>query len=141
MKSIKITISLLAVFACIESYSQSASDYEALSDFLPAEKLNHLQSASDARYAHFAYINRHGYYLSQTDGLKDSSEWGNVFEVGKIYENAPDITLDMIQNQTLNMLAYKFKTHADKYSYYLIGNSNTLLVIKPTNFTLAELGQ
>lgn len=134
MKSLKSTLFAFAIIASGALYSQSAEDYAALAEFLPADKLTFLQSSQGDNYAKMAYFNRHGYYLGETGG-KDFSMYPQVSEITAIDGDQPPITLALISNGQLNLAAYNFKPKRDKYIYYQIGKSDKVLVIPPTDLT------
>ncbi len=137
MKSLKSALFAFAIIVSGALYSQSAEDYAALTEFLPAEKLSSLQSDQGDGYANMAYLNRHGYYLGETEG-KDFSMYPLVASIPGLYSDQPLITLDMISNGQLNLAAYDFKLKRDKYMYYRIGESDKVLVILPTNLTFEQ---
>ena len=80
MKSIKLTTAALALFSLVSSVNaQTAEDYAAVAEFLPAEKLVSIQE-NGAKYAEYAYLNRHGYYLSDF-GEKDISIYPDLSQI------------------------------------------------------------
>ncbi len=125
---------MIASFCIIglASAAQSDSDYAALAEFLPAQNLLELESSNPLRYQRLAYMNRHAYYISQV-GDKTSQDFNDVFEIEKNYENLPDISLELIETQELNLLGYNFTYSPERYSYYRIDDSGTVLVILPLN--------
>lgn len=137
MKSIKLTASLLALLAFGSVHAQTAEDYAAVSEFLPAEKLSSIQE-NEAKYNEYVYLNRHGYYLSDF-GEKDISIYPDLSQIDAFYPNLPEITSEMVGNKTLNLMGYNFPIKRDEYLYYRIDGSNKLLAIPPKNLSLKNL--
>ncbi|MCA1761870.1 MAG: hypothetical protein LC664_02540 [Flavobacteriales bacterium] len=138
MKPIKSVYTALAAFVLsLGAVAQSAEDYSALSEFIPQEKLSALESNSPLEYNQLAYLNRNGYHLSEV-GDKTVETEGSAMEVQKLYADLPDITASMVENQELNLMGYNFKISPDKYTYYSLGNSNSVLVIPPSNLSLEK---
>lgn len=140
MKSITTVCLAIALVGSISAFGQSAQDYAALEEFLPAEKITQLQDAGEDRYAEFAFLNRHGYHLSPT-GSKDITQYPDVSELSPRYGEQPPVTIAMVSSGQLNLMAYNFELHRDKYSYYRIPGSSKLLVIPPTELTIERQNQ
>lgn len=136
MKSIKIFAVLLALIAYGSAQSQSADDFSAVAEFLSPEKLASIQE-NETGYAEFAYLNRHGYHASSF-GSKDVSSFPEISEVSALYPNVPPITLTLIENGNLDLMAYNFQIKRDFYVYYRIPGSDKVLVIPPTDLTLRK---
>ena len=134
MKSLKSALFAFAIIVSGTVYSQSAQDYAALAEFLPAEKLSSLQE-SDASYAKIAILNRHAYYLGDP-GPKDVSMFSNVSEIAPLYPNMPTITTDLIESRHLNLIGYNFKLKQNEYLYFRIANSDKILVILPIDLCI-----
>ena len=138
MKSIKLTTAALALFSLVSSVNaQTAEDYAAVAEFLPAEKLVSIQE-NGAKYAEYAYLNRHGYYLSDF-GEKDISIYPDLSQITSLYPSLPTINQEMVENNTLNLMGYNFPIKQNEYLYYRIDSSNKLLVILPQSLSLKNL--
>ncbi|NEN22869.1 hypothetical protein G3O08_05080 [Cryomorpha ignava] len=137
MKSIKLTIVLLALLSFESGHAQTAEDYAAVSEFLPAEELSSAQE-NQARFAQFAYLNRHGYYLGNTGG-KDFSTFPDISEVNAFYSGVPEISLQLIETGELNLMAYSFEMKRNAYNYYRVPGSDKVLVILPMNLSLQRI--
>lgn len=114
----------------IDAMSQSESDYSALTEFLTAQQISDIQANGPLQYDRMAYLNRHAYHVSQF-GTKELGELPSAFEVTKLYDNLPDITLELIESQTLNLVGYNFEMSTDKYHYYKLDDNGTVLSIAP----------
>ncbi len=134
MKSAILTTLFAALLIYSSAQAQSATDIEALSSFLPAEKLASFQE-NDERLAEYAFINRHGYHLSNTGG-KDFSSYPDLSSIVALYPNLPPITVELIENGELNLMGYNFIIKRDEYVYYRIAGNNQLLTIPPMNLSL-----
>jgi len=138
MKSIKLTTAALALFSLVSSVNaQTAEDYAAVAEFLPAEKLTSIQG-NEAKYAEYVYLNRHGYYLSDF-GEKDISIYPDLSQITSLYPSLPTINQEMVENNTLNLMGYNFPIKQNEYLYYRIDSSNKLLVILPQSLSLKNL--
>lgn len=125
---------MFAILAPYKAFCQSPQDFAALLEFLPSEKISSLQaSPNENAYAEMAYLNRHGYHLSPI-GQKDVTMYPNVSTLVATYEDQPPITLEMITQKELNLLAYNFKI-GKKYSYYRVDGTDEILVIPPIALT------
>lgn len=128
---------LLTMALSLNSLGQSPEDFSALATFMPQESLSALESENPLEYSQLAYLNRNGYYLGDI-GDKVVETSGNAMEVQKLYSEVPDITVAMVENQELNLMGYNFKISPEKYTYYSIGNSGSVLVIPPSKLTLEQ---
>lgn len=137
MKSIKLTAAFLALLAYGSCQAQSAEDYAALAEFLPAEKLSAIQG-NETVYAEYAYLNRNGYYLSDF-GEKDISIYPDLSQIAPLVPNLPAISTAMVESKTLNLMGYNFPIKENEYLYYRIDGSNKLLVILPKSLSLKTL--
>ena len=137
MKSIKLTAALLALLAFGSGQAQTADDYTAVSEFLPASELAHIQQNED-RFVEFVYLNKHGYYLGQA-GPKDISGYPDLSGIVAVYPGLPELNAALIENGGLNLMGYNFHMESEKFTYYRIGNSDAVLVIPPTKMTLSKL--
>ncbi len=134
-KSVYLTFAALIIGLGV--IAQSAEDFSALSQFIPQEDLSTLETNNPLEYNQLAYLNRNGYHLSEV-GDKTIETGGSAMEVEKLYPELPDITATMVENQELNLMGYNFKISPDKYTYYSLGNSNSVLVIPPSNLSLEK---
>lgn len=137
MKSIKLTATLLALLALGSVQAQTADDYAAVSEFLPAEKLSSAQE-NETKFAQYAYLNRHGYYIGQA-GPKDISGYPDLSGIVALYPSLPELNAALIENGGLNLMGYNFLIQSEKFTYYRIGNGDKVLVIPPTKMTLSKL--
>lgn len=137
MKSIKLIATLLALLAYGSGQAQTADDYAAVSEFLPAGELAHIQQNED-RFVEFVYLNKHGYYIGHA-GPKDISEYADISEIEALYPGLPELNEALIENGELNLMGYNFHMQSEKFTYYRIGNGDKVLVIPPTNMTLRKL--
>lgn len=128
---------LLTMALSLNTLAQSPDDFSALATFMPQESLSALESENPLEYSQLAYLNRNGYYLGDI-GDKVVETSGNAMEVQKLYSEVPDITVAMVENQELNLMGYNFKISPEKYTYYSIGNSGSVLVIPPSKLTLEQ---
>lgn len=135
MKSVYLTLAALVI--SFGAVAQSAEDFSALSEFIPQEKLNALESNSPLEYNQLAYLNRNGYHVSEV-GDKTIETAGSAMELEKFYTDLPDITVSMVENQELNLMGYNFILSATEYTYYSLPNSNRVLVIPPSELTLKQ---
>jgi hypothetical protein len=97
---------------------------------MSAEQIADMETNQPLQYQRLAYLNRNAYHISQM-GIKDLGDLPNVFEVNKRYDNLPDITLELIEAQELNLAGYEFEYSYDKYHYYKIDDNGTVLSIAP----------
>ncbi len=130
MKIFKLSFAIGAIALSLQGFSQSESDYSALASFLPQETIDDLSQNDVLRYKRLAVTNRHAYYISEM-GEKDWQSLPSALEVQKLYENLPDLSLDLIQTQELNLLGYEFQLLYEKYTYYKLDDSGQVLVIMP----------
>lgn len=114
----------------LDAISQTEADYAALEDFMSPEQIQDMQSNQPLQYQQMAYLNRHAYHISQM-GTKELGDLPSVFEVTKRHDNLPDITLELIESQELNLVGYEFEYSYDKYHYYKIDDNGTVLSIAP----------
>ena len=112
-------------------FAQSSDDVSALSTFLPEGKLSYLQTNNPTLIAEMAYINKHGYYLSDMEGLKDIGNLPDALLVPQMYNSAPALTEQLLLSDNFNLLAYQFHFPQEEYVYYRVGNSDKVLVILP----------
>lgn len=137
MKSIKLTAAFLALLAYGSCQAQSAEDYAAVAEFLPAEKLASIDG-NEAKYAEYVYLNKHGYYVGQA-GLKDISGYPDLSEIVPLYPGLPELSETLIESGELNLMGYNFHLQRDLFTYYRIGIGDKILVIPPTKMTLDKL--
>ncbi len=121
------------------SIAQSSDDIEALSAFLPDGKLSYLQNNNPSLIAEMAYINKHGYYVSDMEGKKDASELPDALLVPSMYENAIPLSEQLITSGNLNLLAYQFSLRHEEHTYYRIGQSGKMLVVLPRKLAQENL--
>ncbi len=130
MKLYKLSFVLGALALSLSGFSQTDEDYAALASFIPEETISDLSQNDELRYKRLAVTNRHAYYVSEM-GEKDWQSLPNALEVEKIYEDLPDLSLELIQNQELNLLGYEFQFLYEKYTYYKLNDTGQVLVIMP----------
>jgi hypothetical protein len=142
MKYMKLAaMLLLAQSATLVAMGQSDSDLSALMSFLPQGKLTYLQSNNPELVSEMAYINRHGYYISDMEGQKDVSDLPDALLVPAMYENALPLSEQLITSGNFNLLAYQFPLRHEDHSYYRIGQSDKVLVILPRKLAQENLGK
>ncbi len=125
--------------ACYPLFSQTSEDLAALQEIIGNEHYQEIQSKGQERLALMAYMNRHGYYVSDVQGLKDISGHPDALEVQKKYSNAEDLNDGIFTNGELDLMAYSFRFHETDFTYYRIGNSTMLLVILPRQEVLKQM--
>ncbi len=135
MKSKFLIILLIpAWLVSVNASAQTEADYEALTDFLSPDKISALQSKPQ-QYAQMAYLNRHGYHVSEI-GEKTADGIPDISEVVALYPGSPAITLDLATSQNLNLMAYRIETNLEKEIYFKFGSSGKVLVIPPMILSL-----
>lgn len=112
--------------------AQTDADYAALADIIPAEQLASLVADHPTRYQRLALMNRHAYHISDM-GTKETTNFPSAFDVVKNFDNMPDVTLALIENQELNLLGYNFDFSPTEYKYYKLDDNGKVLSIVPLN--------
>ncbi len=132
MKQIKLAaLLMLSQGICIVAIGQGDADLAALTSFLPQGKLSYLQNNNPELISEMAYINKHGYYISDMEGQKDISNLSDALLVPAMYEVASPLSEHIIVSGNLNLLAYQFDFRHEGHTYYRIGQSDKVLVIIP----------
>jgi hypothetical protein len=121
------------------AHGQTADDHAALKNLIGQERYDHIAEIGQERIDAMAYINKHGYYISDMQGEKDISEYPNALEVPPIYPSSPALTIEMISSGNLDLLGYRFGDSQNTYGYYKVGDSDKLLVILPMEIILGQL--
>jgi hypothetical protein len=138
MKTKLITLFTVCLIVA-SAHGQTADDHVALKNLIGQERYDQIAEIGQDRIDAMAYINRHGYYVSDMQGQKDISQYPNALEVQTIYPDAPALTAEMIASGNLDLMGYKFGDSQNAYVYYKVGDSDKLLVILPMEIILGQL--
>jgi len=130
--SIKYLSAILIIVSATVSnlFAQSQSDYDALKVMLGIEKYEGFVSQKPELAAEYAYINRHGYHVSNA-GEKDFSNYPDVYDLEPVYPAEQTTSLSLLENNEWNMYGYGVKPDKNSYNYFRIGTSGKVLTILP----------
>lgn len=120
--------------------AQSQADYDALKTMLGSEKYNTFKEQKPEKAAEYAYMNRHGYHVSDA-GDKDFSSYPDVFELEAVYPNEPPLTLSLLENNDWNMHAYGVQPDKAAYKYFRIGETGKVLTILPESLAKKKMNK
>jgi hypothetical protein len=115
---------------------QSAGDMDALENLIGTENFQAMQNRP-FRLSQLAFLNRHGYHVSELGDKEDASTFSDIASVEKIYSTQPDITLELAENGELNLLGYRFELDSDKETLYRFAGTGKVLVIPAVNLSLS----
>ena len=123
----------------VSAYGQSADDHNSLKNLIGQERYDQIAEIGQDRIDAMAFINRHGYYVSDMQGQKDISAFQNALEIQPAYPEAPSLTEELITSGNLDLMGYRFGDSATERLFYRIGDSDKLLVILPMNEMMSQL--
>lgn len=127
---IEIWLFVAILFAANALLAQSSDDLAALKQAVGAEKYSYLEEKNPDLLAEVAYINRHGYHLSEMGG-KDFSDYPDIQDLTPVYPDAVAPTELSIANGEWNLIAYPIEIKEREYQYFRVGGSDKVLVILP----------
>lgn len=130
-----ISVCLISVSA----FGQTADDHQSLKNLIGYDLYEQIAAIGQDRIDAMAYINRHGYYVSDMQGQKDISSFPNALDVLPAYPDAPSLTEQLITSENLDLMGYRFGDSATERLFYRIGDSDKLLVILPMNEITSQL--
>lgn len=124
--------SLAGTLAAGSVTGQTKADYDAMRALLGEEKYALLQERDPEKAALTVYMNRHGYYLSDT-GDKDVSGYPDISELAPLYPDASPPSIDHLEAGTWDLWGYNVFPDENKIMRYRIGDTGKMLTILSKN--------